>query len=285
MSLEEYALDQNINVTPEECVSIYVNIEHRGDTVLKCAFGSDVALKRTRDFIFRLANRANQEGLPVDIFTARSYWGMPDALGQLRSGLPAGAISFTVDDESDIGSSDTIETEPTSPGEARRSYAILDVRVTDPARIIPATVLAPYPNQPGRQRVEMSKTDLLPLWFWRETGGLGIRITAHSFDCLTDKPSRIQGTSLKVGFWWRNYGTLEKQIQLRTKSQRNARGNHTAISHRHLAQAICRAVQNAMALMESVRSMRWGTLRSDARSGQNPDGELERVMAALVCAT
>ena len=52
---------------------------------------------------------------------------------------------------------------------------------------------------------------------------------------------------LTVAVEWRNYGPIEKQIQLRTTAQRKA-GRRDPTLNRRLAKAICKAVQNAMAV-------------------------------------
>ena len=105
-----------------------------------------------------------------------------------------------MDGRSDIDIADVVETEADDPLRTRHRWCILDIRVPDPAHIIPATIIVPYSQQPTRIDAELDKTDMLPMWFWQANGSLGVPISANNFDVLPDKFTRVNASSLKVGF-------------------------------------------------------------------------------------
>lgn len=236
--------------------------EHAGHTILNLTFGPEVAGDRALRMVLPIAERANQ-CMPIQELVTRSYC-RPDSSGRLPRGLPSGSVAFMVHDNSGIHFSDTIEA-ASATQTARSRWCILDVRVANPSRIIPATILVPYAHQPTRLNSELDRTDMLPLWFWQTNGTLGVRINSTTFDCLPDKPTRVEASSLKVAICvshsastqhgcrlticlaqWRNYETVEKQIQLRTKpNPGQARVNVTL---RRLAFLIAGAVRNAMSV-------------------------------------
>ncbi|KZV71590.1 hypothetical protein PENSPDRAFT_751685 [Peniophora sp. CONT] len=225
--------------------------EHAGDTILGATFRSEVAGDRAIRVVFDLASGADIQLLPIDLLVCISYW-RPGATG---AGMPTGAIAFEALKGNDIHPSDIVATQPDGLHNTRRCWCVLDMRVTEPVRIIPATLLVPYVQQPSRCNAELEKTDMLPLWFWQVNGSLGVPIIADGFTCLPETPSRVKASSLKVGFWWRNYGPLEKQVQLRIKSAQP----NTPITTRRLAKTIAGAVQNAMNAYEesSINRTDW----------------------------
>ncbi|KZV71588.1 hypothetical protein PENSPDRAFT_751683 [Peniophora sp. CONT] len=225
--------------------------EHTGDTVLGLIFQREVAGDRAIRVVFDIVRGSTQQDLPIDAHVLESYWPQ----GATSRGMPSGAIAFRALEGNSIHPSDIVETIG-NPQLTRQRWCVLDVKVTDPARIIPATILVPYAQQPNRCNAELDKTDMLPLWFRQTNGTLGVPIIAD-FSCLPDTPSRVTASSLKVGFWWCNYGPLEKQIQLRSKSTSNQPDTHVTI--RRLAKLISGAVQNAMNTYEqsTIRNIRY----------------------------
>ena len=169
--------------------------EHLGDTVLSLTFGPGVAGDRALRQVLPMAERANQP-MPIQDIVKTSYC-KPDHTGKFPRGLPLGSIAFMVHNDRDIHFSDIIETEDTSQ-HTRSHWCILDVRIREPWRIIPATILMPYSHQPTRLNSELDKTDMLPLWFWQSNGSLGIHIAADNFDCLPERLTRVEASSLKV---------------------------------------------------------------------------------------
>ncbi|VDC05367.1 unnamed protein product [Peniophora sp. CBMAI 1063] len=236
-------------ISAHDLARVYIKMEHIGATVLKCTFGDDVALDRAERFVFAAADRAIQAGQTEDVFVSRSYYSWR-AAEYAPYGLPPDAIGFDASHAGQTSASDVFETLPDALGLPFPRWCILDVRVPDPTRIIPARMLNLYLSQPIRSQSELQRTDMLPVWFWNNDGSLGIPITAPTFDRIPDIPTRIHATSLKVGFWWHNYGPLEKQIQLRTKESRKDTSGY-CVSLRRLATATCKAVKNAMAVYEN----------------------------------
>lgn len=169
--------------------------EHAGHTVLNLTFGPEVAGDRALRQVLPMAERANKQ-MPLQEVVIRSYC-RPNYMGQLPHGMPAGAIAFMVHENSGVHPRDVIEAIDTAHN-ARSRWCILDIRVADPSLIIPATILMPYSQQPTRLNAELDRTDMLPLWFWQNNGTLGVPISATNLDCLPDKPTRIEATSLKV---------------------------------------------------------------------------------------
>ncbi|KZV66143.1 hypothetical protein PENSPDRAFT_100009 [Peniophora sp. CONT] len=177
--------------------------------------------------------------IPIHELVIRFYCRL-DISGNLPQGLPSGAIAFLAHEDSGVHSSDIIETVDA----ARSRWCILDVRVQDPVRIIPATIVLPYAQQPTRLNSELGRTDMLPLWFWQHSGELGTPLVARSFDHIPDRPTRIEASSLKVALHWINYEPVEKQIQLRTKPNQGK----SSVSLQRLAFLIASAVRNAMSV-------------------------------------
>lgn len=182
---------------------ITVAMESVDATILSCTFNRIVALDRAKRSVSFASSRADPPGQAVDsVVIAHPHCSWDANLGFVPYVLPEGAIAFSsYTGEGMSQSGDIFEAVPTVPGLPNRHWCILDVRVLDPTRIIPATILDPYPTQPGRRQAELNKTDALPIWFWKADGSLGIPITTYDFDNLLEKDTRIRGTSLKVGFW------------------------------------------------------------------------------------
>ncbi|KZV67021.1 hypothetical protein PENSPDRAFT_667332 [Peniophora sp. CONT] len=199
---------------------ILIATEHSGNTVLNLTFGRAVAGDRAIRWVLDAAEEANLElrQLPIDLFVGLSY-GRPGDTARVPGERVADVIAFDIQALDHIYGGRTASSTSNSSEPAlqsmKRSWHILDVRVTDTPRIIPATIVIPYAKQPSRCNTELDNTDMLPLWFWQHSGALGVPITANNLDCLSESPSRIMGTSLKVAFAWLNYGVLEKQVQLR----------------------------------------------------------------------
>ena len=174
---------------------VAIALEHAGNTVLNLTFGIAVAGDRALRQVLPMAKRANIP-MPIQDVVKTSYC-KSDHTGRLPRGLPLGSIAFTVYNDCDIHTSDVIEAADTFRHTQSR-WCILDVRVPDPSRIIPATILMPYSHQPTRLNSELDKTDMLPLWFWQSNGTLGVRITAEDFDCLPGHSTRVEASSIKV---------------------------------------------------------------------------------------
>ncbi|KZV67027.1 hypothetical protein PENSPDRAFT_755218 [Peniophora sp. CONT] len=235
----------------------FVFWEHYCDNVISRTFGREVALNRAIRWVLDSAEARHElRHLPTDVFVVQSYWrpapgatGVPQALG-------ADVIAFNTEALDNIHGGDIIQSTSEDLETGRRStnhWCILDVRVADATRIIPATIVIPYADsQPSRCDAELDNTDMLPLWFWQHDGSLGVPITAPSFDCLLDLSTRVVGTSLNIAFWWCNYPRLEKQIQTRGTSSQPS----TSVTLRRLAGLTCGAVRNAMADYERTNAGR-----------------------------
>ncbi|VDC00984.1 unnamed protein product [Peniophora sp. CBMAI 1063] len=171
--------------------------EHKGDTVINVTFGPQVAGDRAIRLVVPMAEKTTAKRTvhrtPIHEVILRSYC-QPDSRGNLPQGIPPGAIAFAAHEDAGIHYSDIIETADA----ARTRWCILDVRVPDPTRIIPATIVVPYATQLTRLNSELDRTDMLPLWFWQKNSELGVPIAESSFDCLPDRPTRIEASSLKV---------------------------------------------------------------------------------------
>ncbi|KZV66136.1 hypothetical protein PENSPDRAFT_689250 [Peniophora sp. CONT] len=239
--------------------------EHTGNTILNLTFGAQVAGDRAIRLVMPLAEHAmakyTKQRTPIHELVIRSYC-RPDISGNLPQGLPPGAIAFLAHEDSGIHPSDIIET----ANAARSRWCILDVRAQDPTRIIPATMLFPYALQPTRLNSELDRTDMLPLWFWQHSRSLGIPITASNFDCIPDRPTRIEASSLKVALHWINYEPVEKQIQLRTKPNQGK----GSVSLQRLAFLIAGAVRNAMSTCEMQDPDRINWVNKRWRIGVRP---------------
>ncbi|KZV61071.1 hypothetical protein PENSPDRAFT_759655 [Peniophora sp. CONT] len=68
---------------------------------------------------------------------------------------------------------------------------------------------------------ELNSTDMLPLFFDRLDGGVGVPITEEGIrDAISDVPTRVRATSLKVIIDFVDYPAVESQIQLRLQTVR-----------------------------------------------------------------
>lgn len=160
---------------------IQIANEHSGNTVLNLVFGREVSGDRASRFAFTMASRVMPQDVAIDVFVARSYW-RPGSGPQCAYVLvPTGAITFTVHGASLVHDSDIIQVEAYHHQHANVRLCVLDVRVTDPTRIIPATILVPYADSTIRLNKELDRTDMLPLWFWKPNGTLGVPITSGSW--------------------------------------------------------------------------------------------------------
>lgn len=185
--------EQHMASTPLSRALNLIDHQHAGETVLSLTFGREVALDRARRFVMSMAQLSPVPDLPVDDFTAFSYW-IPGTCD-----LPANAIAFIAYWYSGMYHDNVIETEIEELPSMPMRWCVLDWRVTDPNRIIPSTMHIPYIEKPSRREAELSRTDMLPLWFRQSSGELGVPILGDSnFYCLPDTITRIKATTLKV---------------------------------------------------------------------------------------
>ncbi|VDB98589.1 unnamed protein product [Peniophora sp. CBMAI 1063] len=117
-----------------------------------------------------------------------------------------------------IDTSDTLWI--TQPNHTLALYCIADMLAIYPSHVIPSRLFIPYGPGTIRRDLALQRTDMLPIFFRRTDGGVGI--TIHNADisvnALLDDPTRITATSLKVFLHLINYSPIERQIQLRTSS-------------------------------------------------------------------
>ncbi|KZV66149.1 hypothetical protein PENSPDRAFT_100091 [Peniophora sp. CONT] len=232
---------------------IQIANEHSGNTVLNLVFGREVAGDRASRFAFIMASRAMPQDVVIDIFVSRSYW-RPGGSAQYPYRIPTGAITFAVHSTSLVHAGDVIHVEAYDHRHANTRLCILDVRVTCPTRIIPATILVPYVESSIRLNRELDRTDMLPMWFWNGDGTLGVPITSGSFDSQSNTATRVEVASLKVALWWRGYDCIEKQIQLRSNPSLGQ--PRTNVTFRRLASLVSGAVRNAMSTYERTSAGR-----------------------------
>ena len=175
---------------------------HTEDTVISLVFSRPVAGDRASRFAFHMAAQRMPHDVAIDDFVFRSYFRPEHDHWQQPCRIPPNAIAFSVSGDGCVHDSDIINVGARSPCCAG-CWCILDVRAADPFRIIPANIVVPYADSPSPYRLnkELDRTDMLPLWFWNEGRTLGVPITSGAFDSLSDGPTRIEVTSLKVAIW------------------------------------------------------------------------------------
>ncbi|VDC04711.1 unnamed protein product [Peniophora sp. CBMAI 1063] len=137
--------------------------------------------------------------------------------GQHRPIIPLvqNAITFPADQNSQHANTHTYLT-----ANGQRSY-ILDVKTTDPARIIPLNVYKPYADRaPGRAASVLNRDlGLVPLWIVTDTG-LGSPVGQQGVWALQNgnvpftHPDGTKRTSLFVRIRWPGYPDWDSQIRL-----------------------------------------------------------------------
>ncbi|VDB98846.1 unnamed protein product [Peniophora sp. CBMAI 1063] len=179
---------------------------HTG-SVMTQTFGTDSTLER----VHRLVSSAYAHNVLYETFlscsTIRTYQ-VP--------GAHHGLVIFFAYQELNVHPTDKLWINTAHLG-LPAPYCIVDIIVENPTRVVPSRLFIPYEGT-HRSEVALQQTDMLPLFFVRSDGGVGIRVDDASMrlDVLPDGPTRIHAHSLKVVLHLVNYELDERQIQLRT---------------------------------------------------------------------
>ncbi|VDC05489.1 unnamed protein product [Peniophora sp. CBMAI 1063] len=238
------------------------------NSVTALSFGLQPALERALRFMQPAWNHTVQ----FEAFVASSTF----RVGQLP-GVPSNSIAFFAYPELHIDPTDTFLI-ATGPHGWFNLYCSIDIIAENPALIIPSRLFVPHE---GSRRMEafLQRTDMLPIFFSRTGGGVGVRIDSNvDFDMLLDVPTRITAHSLKVILHLLNYTPNEKQIQLRT-----AAGSPN-VSSRRLARLVAAKVSHFVreAERENPTITQWADPRWRMGSGPGYIGSGDIVLLGIV---
>ncbi|VDC00456.1 unnamed protein product [Peniophora sp. CBMAI 1063] len=227
------------------------------NSVISLTFGPLSALARVFRFIYPAYYAdPNANIVPFNIFVLLS-----GIRATLTPGLPRNSIAFFAYEELKLHPVDT--TSLLEPGWEYMRYCIIDMIAENPHLIIPSRLFVPYEGT-NRAETSLQRTDMLPVFFFRSDGGVGVRIDSSTdFDMLLDVPTRITAKSLKVVLQFLDYSLNEKQIQLRPTAAR------PAASSRHLARLVASKVSYLIkdAAAENAGIMQWANRRWRVGSG------------------
>ena len=77
-------------------------------------------------------------------------------------------------------------------------WCIIDITTVDTTHVIPSHLFTPYAGTSRHDSI-LNRTDMLPIFFKRLDGGIGVRIAGDAdYNTLPDIPTRISRSSLKV---------------------------------------------------------------------------------------
>ncbi|KAI0029206.1 hypothetical protein K488DRAFT_73161 [Vararia minispora EC-137] len=185
-------------------------------SIIELALGSHASHARRIRFL-RAHSSSFHENLNADAnssspsCTSFLHWGL--------LGLPLGSLSLPhpslLGMNTDDGWATQFDPYP---------HYILDALPSHPAHIIPMENYVPYANSTeARRNCELSRTDMLPVFFVRRDGGIGIPITSDTllFNDLSNAhiPFGTPRTSTRVIIAWPGYAHIPAgQIQHNTTS-------------------------------------------------------------------
>jgi len=138
------------------------------------------------------------------------------------------------------------------------SLDAFDLRLPDTERrlVIPFRPFIPYEST-ARQEPELSKTDMIPFFFFNEDGTFGVNIlddqeNFRMLDNVTplDRESLCRST-LKVKFGWPNYPNAELQIRFAKRSSKTE--GKIAVTARRLASRVAGTTRLFMAEANELR--------------------------------
>lgn len=77
-------------------------------------------------------------------------------------------------------------------------FCLVDIIAANPFHIIPSRLFVPYAAT-QRSDTVLQRTDMLPIFFRRVDGGVGVPVTVNgNYETIPDSPTRISATSLEV---------------------------------------------------------------------------------------
>ncbi|KZV66958.1 hypothetical protein PENSPDRAFT_688556 [Peniophora sp. CONT] len=180
------------------------------NSVITLTFGAQPAIERFLRLVYRAYTGM---AMPYEAFIVSSTRRVDQHLS-----APSDSIAFFAYSQLDVHPADIIYLTPGQSGWTTPAApcCVVDIIAHNPSLVIPSRLFVPHAGT-GRMEAFLQRTDMLPLFFTRMDGGVGVRIDSSAdFNMLFDVPTRITAHSLKVILHLLNYPSMERQIQLRT---------------------------------------------------------------------
>lgn len=184
-SLSLLSIDSLAPATRQQLLDFYAH------SVITLTFGAQIAIERMLRLVHRAYTRID---ISYDVFL---NWSTRRV--ERPHGVPSDSIAFYAYDSLKVHPADLFVLYPAQSGwPEAASCCVIDVFTDNPSLVIPSRLFIPHEGT-GRMEAFLQRTDMLPIFFTRTDGRVGVRIDSNAnFDMLWDVPTRISALSLKV---------------------------------------------------------------------------------------